>query len=99
MELWTSDLVIGLHRPGKSHNYALSDWIKITVAGQYYEESRDVSKLKNLEGKVQREQVYIGQFNLDASKKLGMHEPNSSMGRIHPKQSDQHRLEIPRIGS
>src|SRR6056300_305082 len=48
-----------------------SDWIKITVAGQYYEESRDVRKLKNLEGKVQREQVYIGQFNVDASKKLG----------------------------
>ena len=48
-----------------------SDWIKITVAGQYYEESRDVRKLKNLEGKVQREQVYIGQFNVDTSKKLG----------------------------
>jgi hemoglobin/transferrin/lactoferrin receptor protein len=25
-----------------------SDWIKIAVAGQYYEESRDVRKLKNL---------------------------------------------------
>ena len=48
-----------------------SDWIKVTVAGQYYEESRDVRKLKNLEGKIQREQVYIGQFNVDASKKLG----------------------------
>ena len=47
-----------------------SDWFKVTVAGQYYEESRDVRKLKNLEGKVQREQVYIGQFNIDASKKL-----------------------------
>ncbi len=47
-----------------------SDWLKVTVAGQYYEESRDVRKLKNLEGKVQREQVYIGQFNIDASKKL-----------------------------
>ena len=51
----------------------LSDWVKITASGQYYEESRDVRKLKNLEGKVQREQVYIGQLNLDARKKLGMH--------------------------
>ena len=54
-------------------NTRFSDWIKVTVAGQYYEESRDVRKLKNLESKVQREQVYIGQFNLEASKKLGTH--------------------------
>jgi hemoglobin/transferrin/lactoferrin receptor protein len=46
------------------------DWIKATASVQYFEESRDVRKFKYLVGRVQREQVYIGQLNIDASKKL-----------------------------
>ena len=49
---------------------AISDWMKFTLSGQYFEESRNIRKFKAPSGKVQREQVYINQVNFDASKKI-----------------------------
>ncbi|MDC1028801.1 TonB-dependent receptor [Schleiferiaceae bacterium] len=49
---------------------AISDWMKFTLSGQYFEESRKTRKFKAPVGRVQREQVYINQINFDASKKI-----------------------------
>ena len=49
---------------------AVSDWFKITLSGQLFEESRNVRKYNNMIARTQTERVNIGQLSLDASKKV-----------------------------
>ena len=46
----------------------LFDWSRITVSGQYWQESRDTRKFNSMVGRIQEEKVYIGQLNADFSK-------------------------------
>ena len=65
---------------------AISDWMKFTLSGQYFEESRNTRKFKAPVGRVQREQVYINQINFDASKKISNQEYGPVRSRIYRKQ-------------
>ncbi len=47
-----------------------TDWFKITASAQWFEESRIVRKYQNMAGRIQTENMNIGQLNMDASKKI-----------------------------
>lgn len=50
---------------------AIYDRIKWASAVQYYQESRDIRRFRSPISRLQTEQVYMGQLNVDATKRIG----------------------------